>query len=158
MTPRRLLNCREVGEKLGLSNRAVTQRLGREAANIPEPDFWTDIPGRGRVYLWLPRRKDLQALQPAPDDPVLVGYPDGLPGDMLIGPRQLAALTGWSRQYVITRRYEAGRRRAMGVPDVTDLPPEDEKRSNSPRWRMETIRAWQEAVKAARGQDISEEK
>ena len=61
MTPRRLLNSREVGEKLGLSNRAVTQRLGREAANIPEPDFWTDIPGRGRVYLWLPRRKDLQA-------------------------------------------------------------------------------------------------
>ena len=62
MTPRRLLNSREVGEKLGLSNRAVTQRLGREAANIPEPDFWIDVPGRGKVYGWLPRRKDLGPL------------------------------------------------------------------------------------------------
>ena len=154
MTPRRLLNSREVGEKLGLSRRAVTQRLARQARNIPEPDFIINVPGRGDMHGWLPSRKDLQPPDPAPDDPALLGDdPSSLPDEFLIGPQQLGMLVGWSHQYVITQRWESGRRRAMGTGDATDLPPGDTRRGNSPRWAMGTFRAWQ----AARGKDISEE-
>ena len=160
MTPRRLLNSRQVGEKLGgLSNRAITQRLSRPYPSIPEPDFEAEIPGRrGLIYLWLPDRGDLVPPRPATDDPALLGDPASLPGSFLIGPRQWAHLTGWwGPQYVIQQRSEAARRRALGTSLPGDIPEADEMRGNSPRWSMGTYRAWQAAVKAARGEDISEE-
>jgi hypothetical protein len=150
VTPRRLLNSRQVGEKLGgLSNRAITQRLSRPFPSIPEPDFEAEIPGRrGLIYLWLPGRPD----------PALLGDPACLPDSFLIGPRQWAHLTGWwGPQYVIQQRSEARRRRALGTSLPGDIPAEDEMRGNSPRWSMGTYRAWQAAVRAARGEDISEE-
>jgi hypothetical protein len=159
MAPRRLLNSREVGELLGgLSNRAVTQRLARPFPTIPEPDFVIDVPGRGEVHGWLPDRTDLVPAKPAVDDPELLGdCPGSLPDSFLIGPRQLAALTGWSVHWVITQRHQASHRRALGTADATDLPPEDEKRGNSPRWAMGTYRAWQAAVQAHRSKDTSED-
>ena len=160
MTPRKLLNSSEVGELLGLSRRAVTQRLNRRFPTIPEPDFVIDIAGHGEERGWLPDRTDLVPLKPAADDPALLGdSPDSLPDSFLIGPKQWAHLTGWwGPQYVIQQRSEALRRRALGTSLATDIPLPDEMRSNSPRWAMGTYRAWQKTVQAARGKDISEEK
>ena len=162
--PRKLLNSSEVGKLLGppgrpLSRRAITQRLARPYPTIPIPDFVVDVPGHGDVAGWLPDRTDLVPLKPAIDDPALLGdNPDLLPDSFLIGPKQWAALAGWGRQWVITQRSEAGRRRALGTSRPTDLPVQDEMRGVSPRWAMGTYRAWRKAVQAARGKDISEEK
>jgi hypothetical protein len=157
--PKRLLNSREVGEMLGgLSNRAVTQRLGRPHGDIPEPDYVIEIPGRGDFHGWLPGREDLVPQQPAPDDPALLGEdPSSLPDDMLIGPKQLAKLMGWSHHYLMQKRSEAGRKRAQGRAEAKDLPAEDEKRGVSPRWRMSTVRAWEAVRSEKQGKDISEE-
>jgi hypothetical protein len=159
MTPRRLLNSTQVGEKLGgLSNRAITQRLSRPYPSIPEPDFVIEVPGRGEVHGWLPDRDDLVPPKPATDDPALLGDPASLPDCFLIGPKQWAHLTGWwGPQYVIQQRSEALRRRALGTSLAGDIPHEDEMRGNSPRWAMGTYRAWRKAVQEARGEGISEE-
>lgn len=151
MTPRRLLNSREVGEKLGLSSRAVTQRHRRRSANLAEADFVIHVDGIGDILGWLPGRKDLQPQHPAPDDPALIpGDPWALDDDFLIGPRQWAELAGVSEDRVIARRSEAARRRAQGTPQPGDMPAEDEKRGNSPRWRMATFRATPDGQEARR--------
>ena len=116
MAPRRLLNSREVGELLGLSNRAVTQRLARPFPSIPLPDFVIDVPGRGEEHGWLPDRTDLVPAKPAVDDPALLGdCPESLPDSFLIGPRQWPHFVGWSVRSVIPQRNEALRRRALGT-------------------------------------------
>lgn len=151
MTPRRLLNSREVGEKLGLSSRAVTQRHRRRSANLAEADFVIHVDGIGDILGWLPTRKDLQPQHPAPDDPALIpDDPWALDDDFLIGPRQWAELAGVSEDSVRNRRSEAARRRAEGNPAPGDMPPEDARRGNSPRWRMATFRAPPDGQEARR--------
>ena len=154
MAPKRLLNSREVGEKLGLSSRAVTQRHRRRSANLAEADFVIHVDGIGDILGWLPGRKDLQPQHPAPDDPALIpDDPWALDDDFLIGPRQWAHLSGWwGPQYVIQQRSEAARRRTLGTSLPGDIPEADEMRGNSPRWSMGTYRAWRRAVQEARGE------
>jgi hypothetical protein len=146
MTPRRLLNSSEVGKRLGgLSHRAVTQRLTREPPTIPLPDFVIEVEGVGLVHGWLPGRRDIARQPASPDDPSLLGDPASLPDGFLVGMRQWGHLAGWTYGYVLNQRSAAARRRAQGRSQPPDMPPVDERRGNSPRWRMGTYRAWEAA-------------
>ena len=154
MTPRRYLNSEEVGERLGLSRRAVTQALARGSSRVPEPDHYIVVGGK-KIGYWNPGRKDL--VPAAADDPALLGgNPSSLPDSFLIGPKQWAHLTGWwGPQYVIQQRHDAARRRAEGSATASDIPAEDLMQGRSPRWRMSTYRTWEATRKA--GKNISEE-
>jgi len=59
MPPKRLLNSTEAGKRMGLSRRAVTQRLKRGSDAIAEPDYVIPVPGIGDVHGWLPEREDI---------------------------------------------------------------------------------------------------
>jgi hypothetical protein len=147
VTPKRLLNSKEAGQKLGgLSAHAVTQRLERPQPTIPEPDFVIGHGGKD-IAGWLPGNPALVPARPAPDDVALVADPASLPDEFLIGPRQFAHLAGWSLSHLKNMRSD-GR-----------LPDEDEKRGQSPRWRMGTYRAWagQQETRAERDAKIAAE-
>jgi hypothetical protein len=142
MTPKRLLNSTEAGKRMGLSRRAVTQRLKRGSDAIAGPDYVIPVPGIGDVHGWLPERDDLTPGSARPHRVArLPPDPSALPGDALIGPVQWARLAG------ITYRWQVKLR------DKGDIPEPDEFEGDKPRWHMATYREWD----AERGKNVSEE-
>ena len=136
MPPKRLLNSTEAGKRMGLSRRAVTQRLKRKEAGkdaaIADPDYVINVPGIGDVSGWLPERTDLTP-EAAQHPRMVTGLPDdlsSLPDDVLIGPVQWAYLSG------------AGYRWVLKLRDQGEIPEPDEFEGDKPRWRMATYRKW----------------
>jgi len=133
MPPKRLLNSTEAGKRMGLSRRAVTQRLARlkagKAAAIPEPDVFIEVEGLGEVHGWDPDREDLTP-EAARRVTILSADPSSLPDDALIGPVQWAKLAGFAYKWQVKLR------------DRGKIPEPDEFEGDKPRWRMATYRAW----------------
>jgi hypothetical protein len=144
MTPRRLLSAKEVGERLGLTAGGVSSR--RRRGDLPEPDYQIGRGGPGTVYAWEPATADSFRPTPADDPAALPADITTAPDDMLIGPRQWAALEGAAPTTVRDHMSRARRRRREGAARPWDIP----EPLPGNRWTLGAYRAYCEAQETLR--------
>ena len=137
MTPRRLLSAGEIGERLGLKATGVSSRR-RRGAGLPEPDYQIGPGGPGTVYAWEPATAGSVRPVPADDPAALPADITTAPDDMLIGPRQWAALEGAAPTTVRDHVSRARRRRREGAGRPWDIP----EPGPGNRWPLSAYRAY----------------